>query len=221
MICVSLDMLLQMGMGRHANATAGGDLLRSELAAHQRALWPGSAGKLKNAWLPAYDRMAKKHAESVDRMLLHFDRDADRIRVCHCLTEDGEPRNIGMQGAKDKCVCVTYVHADGIVEELMSEPGELLIIWVPSGGFYAMSVSSTSPAQHTPPALPCRARRMPERCHSHLRACAGPRLRRRSRGWRAAVAARRLPLRIGIHRAHTGPLRTSRGAAAADGRCEG
>ena len=38
------------------------------------------------------------------------------------------------------CVFVTYVRGDGIVEELVSEPGVLLVIRVPSGGFYAMSV---------------------------------------------------------------------------------
>ena len=140
-----------MGMGRHAAATAGGETLRSELAAEQRVLFKGSAGKLKNAWIPAYDRSAKKHAKVVDSMLLHFDEDMHRIRVCNCLTEDGQPRKVGMQDKAGGRVYATYVHADGTVEELVSEPGKLLIIWVPSGGFYAMSVGQRASTPIAPP----------------------------------------------------------------------
>ena len=139
-------MLLQFGLGRRGAATAGGDTLRSSLAAEQRVLFPGSAGKLKNVWCPAYD---SKKAKSSDNMLLHFDDDEHRIRVCSCLTEDGKPRKVGMQDMAGGRVYVTYVRADGSVEELVSEPGALLIFWVPSGGFYAMSVSNAC-TQHAP-----------------------------------------------------------------------
>lgn len=62
-------VILQMGMGRHADGTAGGmNVLRSEMAAEQRAHFKGSAGKLKNVWMPAYDREAEQ-ATGVDEML--------------------------------------------------------------------------------------------------------------------------------------------------------
>ena len=147
-------MLLQFGLGRRGAATAGGDTLRSSLAADQRVLFPGSAGKLKNMWCPAYD---SKKVKSSDSMLLHFDDDERRIRVCSCLTEDGKPRKVGMQDMAGGRVYVTYVRADGSVEELVSEPGALLIFWVPSGSFYAMSVSNAcmqhapTPSHHIPP----------------------------------------------------------------------
>jgi hypothetical protein len=131
--------LLQFGLGRRGAATAGGETLRSSLAADQRALFPGSAGKLKNVWCPGYD--SKKRTDS-DNMLLHFDDDEHRIRVCSCLTEDGKPRKVGMQDMAGGRIYATYVHADGSVSELESQPGELYFFWVPSGGFYAMSVSN-------------------------------------------------------------------------------
>ena len=144
-------------------------MLRSELAAGQRALFKGSAGKLKNVWMPAYDRMAKKHAQVVDNMLLHFDDDVHRIRVCHCLTEDGEPRKVGMQDKSGGRVYVTIIRADGSVEELVSEPGALLVLWVPSGGFYAMSVRDASSTLHQEQSHPlCTTHYLP------LHVCQGP-----------------------------------------------
>ena len=77
-------------------------------------------------------------------MLLHFDVDEHRIRVCCCVTKNGKPRKVGMQDQAGGRVYVTYVRADGSVKELVSEPGALLIFWVPSGGFYAMSVRTAS-----------------------------------------------------------------------------
>ena len=173
---LSCVRVLQMGMGRHAAATAGGDTLRSELAALQRALFKGSAGKLKNAWMPAYDRMAKKHGQVVvDNMLLHFDDDVNRIRVCYCLTEDGQPRKVGMQDKSGGRVYVTIVRADGSVEELVSEPGALLILWVPSGGFYAMSVRHASSTLHQKQSHPlCTTHHLPQHQRSPLHVCQGP-----------------------------------------------
>ena len=133
---------VQFGLGRRGTATAGGDTLRSSLAADQRALFPGSAGKLKNVWCPAYEK-------SSDKMLLHFDEDEHRIRVCSCLTKDGKPRKVGMQDKAGGRIYITYVRADGSVVDLESQPGELYQFWVPSGGFYAMSVSNAC-TQHAP-----------------------------------------------------------------------
>ena len=39
---------------------------------------------------------------------------------------DGKPRKVGMQDKAGGCVYVTYVLADGSVEELMSDPGAVL-----------------------------------------------------------------------------------------------
>ena len=126
--------------------------------------------------MPAYD---SNDATTPGEMRLHFDDDEHRIRVCSCLTEDGKPRKVGMQDMAGGRVYVTYVRADGSVEEFESEPGALLIFWVPSGGFYAMSVSDAC-MEHAPPRASMRPHTMqsPHRDTFHASPRAGPRLRR-------------------------------------------
>ena len=59
------------------------------------------------------------------------------IRCCYAATEDGSDRHIQLRHGGGGAVRATVQRADGTMEVVQSLPGQVLDLWVPSGGFWA------------------------------------------------------------------------------------
>tara|TARA_B110001452_G_scaffold227169_1_gene201934 strand:+ start:326 stop:631 length:306 start_codon:yes stop_codon:yes gene_type:complete len=92
-------------------------------------------------WMPAY-------RSQTGRQPKHPDKEANRLRMIQCGTEDGTARQIEVEDTAGGAVQATIVRADGTIETLVSQPGEPLMLSVPSGGWYTPH-RSPSPFQAT------------------------------------------------------------------------
>lgn len=121
---------VQFGFG--GEATSGGQEVRDAVVLYHKELFPGSEGKLARLWMPAYKA-------GVGTQKQHADTERWRVRTVYGATSDGSPRRVGVVDTAGGRVWATVIGADGGVEELLSAPGEELVLDVPSGGFYTMT----------------------------------------------------------------------------------
>ena len=91
------------------------------------------------------------------KMVPHQDSEEGRIRFVLCVTKDGKPRRIKISSPTER-VYATVRRKNGMIEHLMAEPGEELILDVPSGGWYAMSGPGSGAGDSTWLHEPCAAK---------------------------------------------------------------